>query len=176
MQIYAPSIGEDISVTAQRMVDLANENGGTVMAEFNGIKLKTNRSKDSKVAIAAIMADYSSKRLHRVKVYRNSPEGKRAAADAKKRKKRVRYQMDEAMGELDSLDFSDLNAVISWLEKVRDPSDHVDVIVSGKQIVEIFRGHGYEPNVNCGKDFNGEDRENFARWLIGQALDNLGSI
>ena len=176
METYEPIIGENIIEAAKCMVALANRTGDTVAAKFNDIELKTNPSEDLETAAAVITAYYSSESSRRAEAYRNSPEGKRAAADAEKRKQQSQCQMDEAMSELSSLNFSDLNAVIGWLEKVRDPSDHVGVVTPSKQIVETFRGHGYEPSVNCGKDFNGEDEENFARWLIGQALDNLNSV
>lgn len=35
---------------------------------------------------------------------------------------------------------------------------------------------GFFPNVNCGVDFNGEDEENVAKYIIGQALAGFSSV
>jgi len=169
MRTYEPMTGETIAVTAEKMVSFAGGTGDAVVANFNDVELTVNPDDDPQ----AIVDYYNDELGRRAEAYRNSPEGKRAAAEAEERKQQLQRQMDEAMNELDSLDFSDLNAVIAWLGKACDPSDHIGGVVPHEQIVDTFRENGYVPNANCGTDFNGEDEENFARWLIGQALEGL---
>ncbi|OGZ11660.1 MAG: hypothetical protein A3D67_00515 [Candidatus Lloydbacteria bacterium RIFCSPHIGHO2_02_FULL_51_22] len=51
------------------------------------------------------------------------------------------------------------------------------MVVKQKDVViATFAAKGYHPNVNCGQDFHGDDRDNFARYIIGQALGNLACV
>ena len=50
------------------------------------------------------------------------------------------------------------------------------VRVDRERIIATFGAHGYVSGVNCGDAFDAEDRENVARWLIGQCLANLVSV
>lgn len=176
MQTYTPTVGQTINRAAAEMIMLANKTNDTVMAKFNDIEIKANPCENEAVGVATIKAYYISESDCRAEAYRNSPEGKRAAAEAEDRKQKLQMKMDEAMSKLESLDFSDLVAVIDWLEEVRDPSDHIGVNTPSKEIVKFFGKHGFKPGVNCGKDFDGDSEENFAHWLIGQALDDLKSV
>jgi len=170
---YVPLVGENITETARKMILLANQKHNPVVAEFNDIELTAKPSVDTADNIVKFYQKESSRRAEE---YRKSPEGQRAAQEAKERQQQLQAQMDEAMVELPGLDFSDYNTVITWFEKIRDASDHIGVNVPHKQIVATFRQHGYKPGVNTDKDFNGEDKENFARYLIGQALKQLQGV
>ncbi len=97
MKTYEPMAGENINKTARRMVALANKTSDIVTAKFNDIELKANPSENPEVGASVITAYYKSESSRRGKVYRNSPEGKRAAADTKKRKQHAQRQMNEAM-------------------------------------------------------------------------------
>ena len=169
MQTYTPSVGETVDETVLWIVAMANEMGETVVAKFNDIELTAKPGDDAN----AIAEFYSSEMARRSEEYRKSPEGQRAEREAEEHRQKAQAQMDEAMAELPTLDFADFGAMIAWLEEVRDPSDYIGVTTPYAQIVSTFRENGYEPDVNYGQDFDDEDEENFARWLIGQALSNL---
>lgn len=173
MQTYEPMVGNTINHSAEEMVRLADKTNEMVTASFNDIQLTANPGDNAE----NIVKFYSEESTRRAETYRNSPEGKQAVVEAEERKQVAQSKLDKAMTELSVLNFSDLTAVINWLEKVRDPSDYVGVVTPHEQIVATFRKHGFEPGANCGENFNGEDKENFAGWLIGQALDGLaGSV
>ena len=77
------------------------------------------------------------------------------------------------MEQLPNLDFANQEAVLDWICEFQDPSDHIGVAKNQGEVLKIFAEHGYQTSVNTGEAFNGEDRDNFARYIVGQALDGL---
>lgn len=140
-----------------------------IEASFNDIELVANPGDTP----AAIVARYNIESARKAEAYRNSPEGKRVAAKRTAETRRLQKVMDDSIVKLETLDFSNFNAVLGWLEEVQDASDRVDVQFNPKEIVDKFRANGFKPNVNTGKAFDENDEENFARYIVGQALDFL---
>jgi len=169
--------GDHINGFAQRMIEAwekkailhKGDDELKVFGKFNDITLVCRRDTTAE----SIVKDYKTQSDAKAEAYRNSSEGKRVAREAEERKQKMQLQMDEVMAELPNLDFSDLDAIITWLGKAQGPSNHTGVKTPHKKIITTFRKYGFKANVNCGNHFNDEDKENFARMLIGQALDNL---
>lgn len=80
---------------------------------------------------------------------------------------------DEAFCRLPALDFSDLTALIDFFEEFLDASGVTHVNFDKQAVMDAFVEHGFDRNVNCGSEFDGDDRENYARWIIGQALASM---
>lgn len=169
MQTYQPLVGERINETAQRMVDLAHAKKKSVRAMFNNIELMATESSTA----MGIVRDFEKKTAEAAETYRKSPEGQRATREAEERKQEAQRKADALMEQLPHLDFADQEAVLGWLCEFQDPSDHTGVVKDNKKVLTIFAEHGYQPGVNTGEEFNGEDRDNFARYIVGQALDGL---
>lgn len=170
MKTYEPMAGENVSeTTAKRIIAMANESKETVTANFNDIILTANEGDTAE----AIVQFYHEESERRAEAYRNSPEGKKAAREAEERKQKMQQKHDALMQQLSSLDFNDDVAVLDWLCEFQDPSDHIGVSTQKDVVLATFAAHGYHPSVNCGKEFNGEDRNNFKHWLVRQALDGL---
>jgi hypothetical protein len=169
MIIFDPTVGDRIFSILEQMIACANENGDSVGANINGVDLVVQPGD----VLEAAASSYYQEKFRRDAASRESREGKRATADAERHLRVAERQMKKAMGELDTLDFTSFPAVINWLERVCDPSDHIGVHTKVVKIVLTFRDHGFEASVNCGSDFNAEDEENYARWLIGSALECL---
>lgn len=175
MIVYEPPIGIHISSAAIEMVQLANKHQTKVTAVFNGIELSTDPDFDVLRAAQEIVEDYKLKNKLRIEEYDNSPEGKAKIIELEIQKQQNQKTVNAAVAELETLDFSDIAAVVDWFDKVTDPMDFRGVKVPSAKIVQIFENHGYLPGVNTGENFNGEDKENFARYIIGQALLGLKS-
>ncbi len=83
-------------------------------------------------------------------------------------------QMYHAVIELGELDWDDMAAVINWMGKIREPSDHINVrpllapFVPG--IIEEFEARGYYAGMNCHDDFKGDDEVNHGQYIIGSAI------
>jgi hypothetical protein len=108
--------------------------------------------------------------------YVNSPEGKAAAAAREAKIAEMQEAHDLAIQDLRSLDWSSDVAVLDWVCRIQGATDHIGVVVRTQEIVDTFRRHGFEPSVNCGDAFKPDDRDNVHRYIVGQALDNLGSM
>jgi len=75
------------------------------------------------------------------------------------------------MLELDELDFSDLLAILHWLSRFQVHSEYLGFTEGmSVEVVSRFAEHGYFENVNTGDDHDETNKENLARYLIGQAL------
>ena len=172
MKTYEPMAGENVSETAKRIIAMANESKETITANFNDITLTANEGDKAE----AIVTFYHEESGRRAEAYRNSPEGKKAAREAEERKQKMQQKHDALMQQLPSLDFNDDVAVLDWLCEFQDPSDYIGVSTQKDVVLATFAAHGYHPSVNCGKEFNGEDRNNFKHWLVGQALDGLQKV
>ena len=153
------------------MVALAKKMKDTVKTKFNDIELTATSDSD----VNAIVKFYNDESERRDEEYDNSPAGRKAAREVEERKATAQQKHDALMRRLPNLDFSNDVAVLDWLCEFQDPSDYIGVVKQQDVVLTTFAAHGYYPSVNCGKDFNENDRDNFARWLIGQALDGLRS-
>lgn len=172
MKTYEPMAGEDIGHAAKQMVALAKKTKDAVEAKFNDIKLTANADTNAN----DIVAHYGEESKRRGEAYRNSPEGKKAAREAEERRVALQQKHDALMQQLPTLNFADDVAVLDWLCELQDPSDHTGVVKQNDAVIAAFAAHGYQPSVNTGKGFNENDRDNFARYLIGQALSNLREV
>lgn len=169
MNTYEPLIGEDISETARIMVTMANTANSAFKANFNDCVLIVNPGDKAK----DIVKFYNEESNRRTAAYRKSPEAKCAELESEKRKEEAQRKHDALMRQLPNLDFTNDVTVLNWLCEFQDPSDHSGVVKHQNEVLTIFAKHGYQPSVNLGEAFNGEDRDNVARYIIGQALANL---
>jgi hypothetical protein len=172
---YDVLAGTHVTQAIQRMVELATSRNEAVSAEFNGIGLIAEPGDYP----ATLETFWQSEMNRKAEEHRSSPQGKRLAAEAEQRRVDDQQTVEFLMKELPNLAFTDLAALIDWMERLADPSDHIGVSVPKQVIISTFREHGFEPSVNTGDAFNGDDRENFARYLIGQGLsclDGVGAI
>lgn len=106
--------------------------------------------------------------------YRNSPEGQRAVVEEEERRKEFQKKADALVKQLPNLDFNNQEAVLDWICEFQAPSNHtgVDKYYSEK-VLEVFAEHGYFPGMNLGKAFNEDDPDNFAHFIVGDALSGI---
>lgn len=169
---YEPHPGQSIEQAANALQVRAQSEGREVTMAFNGIELAMGPDTDPK----DVVADYWAKTHKQAEAYRNSAEGKATAEKTAQHLALMQKTMADGMARLPQLDFTDLHAVIEWLAFVQDASHHTGVQTPRQEIIETFAAHGFLPSVNCGEDYNEDDRENVARYLIGQALAGLQSV
>ncbi len=139
---------------------------------FNEIEMKA----DPEDSADDIVAEFTRQCEERSARYRTSPEGMAAAERTKGRIEAAQAIHDEHITALGSLAFDDADAVLDWLCAIQDATDTSGVKVDKNAILLAFADNGYRPNVNCGEAFDGEDRDNFHRWIVGQALDTLSNV
>jgi hypothetical protein len=168
MHIVEFSPGTHIARAAAELVDAAKKHG-SAEGMFNDIHLLA----EAETTPEAVVDFFTRATEARDDAYRKSPEGQKAEREADERRQAAQARHDALMQRLPKLDLYDQVAVLDWLCEMQDPSDHVDVIVRRKTIVETFERAGYEAGENCGEDFRPDDRKNVFRYLVGQALSGL---
>lgn len=160
------SPGEHIQRAAQMLVDAAPATG-----TFNDITLTA----DGNVTAEAIVDDYMAESERRSRAYLESPEGRKAARRRQIEIENLQAKADRLMETLPTIFDGPsvtaiLDRILGWLSEMGGPRDHVGVKVDVPHIVSAFTSHGYKLDANCGTEFNEHDPDNFARWIIGQAL------
>lgn len=136
-------------------------------ADFNGIALRARYATTRPGDLAAY---YSRKMDERGIIWSNSPEGKRTLAEQGARTAALQDTANRCMHAIATIDFSDPACVLRWVEDMADPVDRIGVSVDRERILSVFAANGWEPGVNCGDAFDGNDPRNFAGWIVGQWL------
>jgi len=160
--------GTHIDRAAESLVSAAIEHG-SASGEFNGISLTA----DATSSPQEIVSRWNSASEERERLWRESPEGKKAERKRDQRRSDAQSLHDNLMQRLPSLNMKDDAAVLDWLCQMQEPTDHVGVIVRRATIISHFEKAGYRENANCGDAFKPHDRENVFRYLVGQALSGL---
>lgn len=89
------------------------------------------------------------------------------ARENEERKEKMQRKHDILMEQLLNLDFNNQEALLDWICEFQNLSDYIGVVTDQEKVLGIFAEHSYQ------KAFNREDRDNFARYIIGQVLSGL---
>ncbi|MFA7204994.1 MAG: hypothetical protein WC102_01560 [Saccharofermentanales bacterium] len=165
--IYTPSIGEKITCTIANMHAAAIANDCTVKAVFNDYELVITPTTDP----TEILHKYNVDMAVREVEYRGSPEYKQRQEELTQQKEVQKRKIELLCKHYP--DFNDLDAVVTWLEHASECN-----IISLKPygIVEKFELEGYEINTNCYDKFDINSKDNFGKWLVGQALNGIKTV
>lgn len=163
--------GEHITSFANQLVHEAGIHG-TVAGVFNETEIVADRTSTAE----ALCEQWERKQQEAAVAYRNSPEGKAAAAKREAAVLAAQETHDRLVRDLATLDFKNDVAVLDWLCAIQDSTDHVSVAVDKRAIIAAFDAAGFKPSVNCGPAFKADDRDNVFRYIVGQALDGLQSV
>lgn len=168
---FDPRAGSSIKPTIRDMIALAKKENEIVFCYFNGFRIEvTKNSNESE--IYQLWEEYQNQKN---KEYLASDEYKNDCLERSKKVSELENKRDYLMNSLESLDMTDFEKVLSWFSQMQEPSDHVDVKIDAVAILQNFKEAGFEKNVNIGPFFNENDKENYARYIIGQCLDGLSS-
>lgn len=164
--------GMDIKDFAKLLVEKKDLHQQSVYAEFNGIKVIADRYS----TIKSVLDDFSKQNEERRVKYHNSPEYKELVKISAINSKKTTETLREKIEQLKTLDFVNLVLVLDWLCEVQPFTDTIGNDDMCAEIVDIFNEHEYSANVNVGNYYDGNDKDNVALYIIGQALDCLQSI
>lgn len=160
--------GEHISRAACRLVDAAKKYG-EANGFFNEIELVATST-----SLPQDITEYFTTEIARQSAaYWASPAGIAAKKRDQEEIATAEKIRDRLLLELPSLDFSNETAVLDWLCALQVPSDRVGVKIDAVPILSAFERHGLLPGMNCGDDFDGENRANFYGYIVGQGLTGL---
>lgn len=157
---YEPTPGGSVKTAIEEMIALAKESGVVVRARLNGIELRVTKDSTAEDTIS----DLKMRTAEAGDAYRKSTEKERLT-----REKEEQEKVDALIEQLPNLDFKDPEAVLDWIYEFQYPNN----AEKRRKVLEAFAEHGYQPNINTGKAFNGNDDDNFAHYVVGQMLVGL---
>lgn len=169
-----PMIWSHVSTYATSLVSALQQSETNVSGEFNGAKVVLEKGTDYAASDVEKMIKYEMDR--QAEEYRNSPEWRKAVQEAMARVETLSQKAKELENQLHSLDINDLEAVLDWFCAYQEPSDHTSVKINSEMVVNFSYTHGYMRGMNTWEDFNEKDAQNYAGYLVGQALEGLESI
>ena len=177
LRTFEPMCGSYIPASITEMVGIAKFTKQEVSGTFNDVTITASPTTSPEMLVTRWQEEVN----RQAREYRNSAEYKSNLFRRAMQVQALRVKVQDMMQQLESLDFENIEAVVNWFDGIRDASDDVDVMsmIRREEIVQKFQVHGYQPNDNLGDKFNEKDKENVARYIVGQALDNLitfGSI
>lgn len=168
---YTPSCGEHINTACREATRIARKNGLPVTFEFNGVKLTATPDR----AAADIVADYNRETERRAEEYRNSEEGRLAAARREKQIYELGAKADWLLGEVDKvLAMKRLNKVMDWLKEFVPVADDISVTFDKKALAAKFEEAGFMENEGVGQKPEWfSTRERMGRYIVGQVISML---
>jgi hypothetical protein len=169
MRIYEPNPGDNINDIAERMLAITEETEEPIKLSSDGFEIIV--TKDS--IVPNIIEELRGKMAEVKERYQQSPEGQREAHKSEGQIREAQDKINVLLAQLSGLNFSNQGTVLDWLCAFQEPSDHVSVTTHWQEILKTFAEHGYQPDVNMYGAFDGEDRDNSVRYIIGQALSTL---
>lgn len=143
-----------------------------VNGEFNGVLFGVTEFSTEEALLSFFDAEMTRKR----KEYEESAEYKQRQRERIEQLNVLSVKTSMLMDELRILDFSDYKNVLKWVKKFQPYSNDSGLAVPKEEILHLFATNGYEINVNTYAQFNSDDEENHARWIIGQALDGIEKV
>lgn len=164
--------GEHITKFCSRLSRLALQMKDRVAGEFNGVTL---------VATPATTAENLETEFHKQlrinqENYEKSPEYAKWKEERAQKLAETNNKAAELMTQLEFLNWSSYAKILDWLCNIQPIADHTGVTLDRNKIISEFIKHGFETNVNTGKNFVESDPDNHARYLIGQALDGFQQV
>jgi hypothetical protein len=174
------SLGDHINGFAKQMIkerDQRLSNGDTELVEgrFNDILLVASVTStwESIVDHHKNQCDQASRKYRRSKLFK-----KRFSKSKRQNIKRHR-QLKRHMKTLPELDTTNHYAVLDWLNTLLPYAENYYARFDRTNVIRCLESAGYQANANTAENFAADNMDNFAGYIVGQALDGLkrhGSI
>ena len=139
-----------------------------ITGEFNGTKFEVIPGD----TFDKVKKRYKTIRDKQQEAYFASDEYKQKQSEQKIRENANTALVNELLQEAKQIDWSNIPVVLEFLNRTVDPFGYT---YTDKFAIATIKDHlvdaGYIAGEKTGENFNGEDKENSGRYLIGQALD-----
>lgn len=160
-------IGDFIGPSIVALVARAREYRETVWMDFNGTPVYADRKSNP----ARLSTWWKEQQRQKSLAYWASPEGVAQAEQDRIAQLDREMKTERLVSRLYSLDFTDLEELMSYFEQMESSAGLG--WFNRRKVVKVFKQHGFRANENLGDKLDEGDRENMARYLIGQALDSI---
>lgn len=160
--------GDSIQNACDEAIELAQNKSQMVYFSFNGVDLKVSGS-SSKDELVQYFHDELARKSEE---YRNSEQYQIDQKRQEERLASLQKKTNELIAELKTLSRDD-DSIVKWIGAFAEVNDHMDLVYDRAEIINILESAGYKANAEVGNNAVKNDPSVFARWLIGQAIDNL---
>ncbi len=83
---------------------------------------------------------------------------------------KCQQNLDKAVKNLPN--FQNIESVLDWCNIIFE-NHIIGTHLDRKPLLEEFKAHSFVPNMNTGIYYDGENKENSGRYLVGQFLNNF---
>lgn len=172
MQTYEPAMGQSIDAACREAVALAAKNETEVRFTFNDVALSAMPTDRPQIIEQRWRSIFEAKQ----EAYRNSPEGKAAAAEREQQRKNMQATTNTLIKQLPDTLKRGLDDLMFWLRKFSSTADHVGVTWDIAYVKKTLEDAGYIANEHAGQApewFN--TRERMGRYVAGQAIECMNN-
>lgn len=160
--------GSHVSKCITEAIELAKSTRKEVEFDFNGVNLKV--TKDSSAELVAKWWDDEMERQRQE--YRASKEYKDMCSARESKRALDQAKIDEMVERLEKIRMSE-DDLVAWVGKFADINDDIGLNIHSRTVVKALTDAGYRRNECVGFEEVKTVKTVFAKWLIGQAIDNL---
>lgn len=158
---------DDTVNSALTMVKRTNRN---VCFNFNGVEMMVTKNNTND----ELIREFHNKVAIKQEKYLNSTQYKIDTKQRVDKVQKLQTHIDKLLSELKSLTVNKSN-IIKWIGEFAAINDDVDLIYDKNEIVSFLKEAGYKRNDEVGNAAVHTNSTIYAKWLIGQAIDNLES-
>lgn len=163
--------GDHISTVIKEMVDSVQ--AGTryqkAVSDFNGVRIIATEQD----TVESVQKQFERKTKASRKAYRRSTVHKRQKRERKEELKQLNREGKELLQTFKTVDKTNYEALLSWLTAFQPYSDRVGLKLPKYKVLQTLKQYGYQSDENTEENYNSEDKENAARYLIGQCVSGL---
>lgn len=161
-------LGMRIEKCIEELIKQSRDRYTDLYVEFNGIKITATPF----CTVEELLYHYNKTVDKKRKEYLNSEAYKKSQAKEKETVQRMQNHIDKSVKKLERM--NNHTEIVAFVGKVQAFTDRVGV--DSSLILETLRNKGYKSGVNTNEDFNEKDSDNYARYIVGQAMSNLETV
>ena len=160
--------GSNISSCAAAAIVAAEILGMPVHFKFNSVELEAKIGDEPSELVDHYMATLDAE----AEAYRESPEGKSAAAKREREINEKQRQVEQLQRQLPTIS-DDHDLLVSWIAEFSVVNDDIAIKIDTDTIRSALTEAGYKRNDCVGDEEVKTDKAKMARYLAGQALDGI---
>lgn len=168
--VVDPSAGCEIAKACTEAIALAVRHQLPVQFDFNGVQITATVTDEVQALVSKFHAELDARKV----AYEASPEGKRRAEELQQQQALRDGKATQLLAELPAALATEPDTVL-WIGRFAEVSDYIGLSYDKQAVAETLESAGYVRNDCVGNPSVKTDKTVFARWLVGQAIDNLRS-
>lgn len=168
VKYYDPRGGENIGDAVKNSIKAA-QGGHDVVMTFNEVTLNINETSNPEETVKL----YHQKCVQMQRAYDESPQGQAAAFKRAAESAGRQQSIDALVDGLDDTIKDGIKKLVPWAAQYANDSNDLHVNCKADVVLSKLAAGGYKDNDCIGKDFDGKNKNNVGRYIIGQVMAGL---